>query len=226
MNPARDPKNYARTLGCSYLAYTLVGWINVFLIKPGIKNVDMFVENANRFRLAQLTDLVMFSLVIVASWASFLLARSVSRELALLAFAFRFGEALLGCVAVMVMLMPLVLLEGGSSWAAFDGEQVRALASQFIKLSGAMWNVLFVLMGIGACLFMTLFHVSRTMPRWLTVWGMFTYGSMMLYGLIKLGVSDPPSGMKLAMVPGTLFELAFAVWLLAKGVDAQRALRL
>ncbi|HSC69350.1 MAG TPA: DUF4386 domain-containing protein [Cellvibrio sp.] len=212
-------KTYVKYLGLAYLTYTLIGLMNTFFLKPGIYNVETFIDTVDRFRIAQAMDLIMYCVVIAASWASYLVARVVNKEIALLAFLFRFGEGLLGCVAGMVVLMPLILLNADAVWPAFDIGQLRALAAMFMKLSSAMWNILFVLMGVGALIFMYLFYVSKYFPRWLILWGLFTYGSMIIFGLVKIIVSSPPEQMKLLMYPGALFEFVFGCWLLVKGLN-------
>lgn len=212
-------KTYVKYLGVSYLTYTLIGLVNTFFLKPGIYNVETFIDTVDRFRIAQAMDLIMYCVVIAASWASYLITKTVNKDIALLAFLFRFGEGLLGCVAVMVALMPLILLKDDSVWPAFDVGQLRALAAMFMKLGGAMWNILFVLMGVGALVFFYLFYVAKCFPKWLILWGLFTYGSMIVFGLVKIMVSNPPEYMKLLMYPGALFEFVFGCWLLVKGLN-------
>lgn len=215
----KNLQTYVKYLGLAYLTYTLIGLMNTFVLKPGIYNVETFIDTVDRFRIAQALDLIMYCVVIAASWASYLIARVVNKDIALLAFLFRFGEGLLGCVAGMVILMPLILLKDDAAWPAFGADQLRTLAAMFMKLGGSMWNILFVLMGVGALIFLYLFYVSKYFPKWLLLWGFFTYGSMVIFGLTKIMVSNPPEQMKLLMYPGALFELVFGCWLLARGLN-------
>lgn len=217
-----DPRRHHATIaGASYVTYTLLGLVNSFAIKPGIYEIGTFHENVPRFRLAQAVDVALYAVVIVAAWGLFLLTQSIRRDLALLALLFRFGEGLLGCVAILVCLAPLVVL-APNAWPAFDSAQLGQLAVMAMKLSGAMWDILFVLMGIGAALFVWILHGVRAIPRWLSGWGLFTYVVMIAYGFAKLLMSQPPEKMMLVMFPGALFELLFGCWLLWKGVDFTR----
>jgi hypothetical protein len=117
----------------------------------------------------------MYAVVILLSWALYAATESINKNAALLALLFRFGEGLLGCVAVLVSLMVPVVLGVEGNWPAFNEEQLRAIAVMFMKLSGSMWNILFILMGIGAAIFIYLFHAARSIPRLLAYWGLFTY---------------------------------------------------
>jgi hypothetical protein len=215
-NASRD---HAKIVGASYVGYTLLGLVNSFVIKPGIYDVGTFQENVQRFRLAQAVDIALYAAVIVASWGLFLLTRSLNRNLSLLALLFRFGEGLLGCVATLICLAPLLVL-APNAWSSFDRAQLDDLAIMSMQLSGVMWDVLFILMGIGAALFIWILHTARAIPAWLSGWGMFTYLVMVLYGFVKILVSHPPEKMMLVMFPGALFELLFGCWLLFKGINA------
>jgi hypothetical protein len=152
------------------------------------------------------------------SWALYVVTKSVNKNAAFLAMLFRYGEGLLGCVAVLISLMVLVILKEGG-WPAFNQEQLKAIASMFMTLSGSMWNILFILMGIGATIFIYLFHVARFVPRPLSYWGFFTYVTMTIYGLVKMLFPESPKELMYIMFPGALFELTFGLWLLVKGIN-------
>lgn len=205
---------YAKNLGLGYLAIVIIGLINTFLIKSGVYNVDTFSETVGRYRFAQATDLVMYCVVIWVSWSSYMVTRTVKKDLSLLALLFRFGEGLLGCAAVLISLMVAVVLKSEDSWAAFDPAQLKELALMFMTLSNFAWDVLFILMGIGATIFMWLFWVSGYIPKWLAGWGIFTYSIMCLFGFLRITVADLPEQLMLVMFPGMLFELTFGLWML------------
>jgi hypothetical protein len=213
--PARS---HVQIVGMAYLLYTFLGLVNSFLVKPGIYNIETFRDTASRYSFAQVIDLLLYVVVIWASWALYLVTRHVNKNAALLALLFRFGEGLLGCMAVLVSLMVPVILRA-EGWPAFEEEQLRAIAAMFMILSGSLWNILFILMGIGAAIFMYLFHASRYVPRLLTFWGMFTYISMKVYGVIKMLFPESPEELIFIMFPGALFELIFGLWLLVRGIN-------
>ncbi|SMF22843.1 protein of unknown function [Alteromonadaceae bacterium Bs31] len=211
-------KKYSVYVGLAYLTYTFLGLVNSFVVKPGIKNMDTFLQTADSYRLAQALDLAMYCVVIVAAWASYLLARCYNKDFALLAFLFRFGEGLLGCVALMIALMPLLLLDSSIILAGFDGEQLRTLSTLFIKLSDRTWYILFVPMGLGAFLFVFLFYRAKYVAGWLCYWGMFTYFSMTVVGFAKIAMASMPQWLIYFMYPGALFELVFGIYMLAIGL--------
>lgn len=215
---------FVKHLGIGYLLIVLIGLVNSFIIKNGVYELDTFVETAHFFRLAQAVDLVMFCIVIWVSWSSYLIVKSINPSLSLLGLLFRFGEGLLGCVAAMISLMVALIL-AESRWTAFDAKQLEVLAVMFMDLNNMAWNILFVLMGVGATIFMYLFYISNYVPRWLSVWGLFSYSSMAVYGLVNVAVAGVPDQFMLIMFPGMFFELTFGAWLMLKGIDISRQAR-
>lgn len=155
---------YVKNLGIGYLAIVFLGLINTFIVKAGVYNVETFSETVGQYRIAQTIDVIMYCIVVWVAWASYMVTRVVKKGLALLALLFRFGEAILGCVAILFSMMVVVILGGEGSASALDVSQSRALAIMFMDLSNYTWNILFVLMGIGATLFMYLFLISKRSP--------------------------------------------------------------
>jgi hypothetical protein len=211
-------KSHVKIVGLAYLLITFFGLAGSFLIKPGIYNVETFLDTASRYRFAQAIDLWMYMIVIWLSWALYVVTKPVNKNAALLALLFRFGEGLLGCVAVLVSLMVPVVLGPEGSWPAFNEEQLRAIAAMFINLSGALWNILFILMGVGATIFIYLFHAARSIPGLLAYWGLFTYVTMTVYGIVKILFPESPEELMFIMFPGALFEFTFGLWLIIKGI--------
>jgi hypothetical protein len=212
-------KCHVKIAGFAYLLITFLGLLNSFIIKPGTNDVKNFMETALQYRLAQGVDMLMFVTVMCLSWTLYLVTRPVNKNIALLALLFRFGEGLLGCIIVLLGLAVLVVLQGNGSWIPFNEEQLQALALMLMKFGKAMWSILFILMGIGAAIFMYLFYVSRYIPGLLAGWGVFTYASMLALGCAEILVPGLPRQAALIMLPGALFEFIFGIWLLVKGIN-------
>lgn len=214
-------KLYVKHLGAAYLIYIILGMFNSLLFKQGIYNFGAFDEVEIKFRLAQTIDIIMFIAVIWASWAQYLVTKTINKNFALVALLFRFGEGLLGFVATIITLAVIAVLKNPEFSTVFQDEQLHTLASIFVKISGSMWDVLLIIMGIGATIFMYLFYVSNYVPKWLVLWGLFTYISMVVYGFSNIVLLNPPQVLSYFMMPGAFFEITFGLWLLIKGIDIQ-----
>ncbi|WP_444944935.1 DUF4386 domain-containing protein [Microbulbifer sp. ZKSA006] len=212
---------YARHLGAAYLTYIILGMLNSLLFKKGIYDFGAFNETEVRFRFAQTIDIIMFIAVIWASWAQYLVTKTINKNIAFLALLFRFGEGLLGFVATITTLTVIAILRTQEYSNVFQEDQLHALASIFVNMSGSIWDVLLIIMGIGATIFMYLFYVSNYVPKWLTLWGAFTYMSMVAYGFSNILLLEPPQILKHLMLPGAFFEITFGLWLLIRGVSTK-----
>ncbi|MGC4074335.1 MAG: DUF4386 domain-containing protein [Nibricoccus sp.] len=214
--PDFSPQSFARLAGFTLVATTLLGFVNTFFVKKGFSGLETFAADVFRFRVGLSIDLTMFLLVIVMAWAFHRVTKPVNESLAAFGLIFRAGEGFIGCTAVCFGLIVFPIL--GREWPAFDAEQLRTLGMIFVKLFKVSWNVLYILMSMGAFAYMWLLHRARMVPRWLTAWGLFTYTVMFCYGFGAMLFPDPVEGWIFVMFPGALFELLLGLWLLAKGV--------
>jgi hypothetical protein len=215
----------SKVVGFLYVITTLIGLLNTFVVKDGVYDVQATMNAELQFRAAQILDLIMFILVIWLSLALFLTTRAVNDNIARLAMLFRFGEGVLGCMIVVLCMTVIgVLGPAENAGTGLDQEQLFSLAQIFFRSADYLWSVLFVLMGIGASLFMYLLLTSKSIPVWLAIWGLFTYATMVFCFGLKLLIPDFPQQLMLVMAPGALFEFVFGVWLLIKGINVPRSI--
>ena len=86
----------------------------------------------------------------------------------------------------------------------------------------ALNTVLIIIFSLGALMLYTAFYRSRTIPRWLSVWGFI---AILLHlstaMLIVFRFATPTSEIIVAVnLPIFLQEMVMAVWLIAKGFDS------
>lgn len=219
--------NYTKIAGITYALIIIIATFPSMIFDLGsllkAKNaVENFVGQEGVFRIAIAIEFIMFVLVMVLSWALYVVLKPVNKNLALLGLIFRFGEALLGCVAIMFILTILMLLSGAEYLQAFEPNQLQALARFFTKLYGVSYYILLFIMGIGGVVYCYLFYISGYIPKFLSIWGMITYSTMVLYGFINIAVHNAPSELAYAMAPGALFELIIGLWLVFKGISVNQ----
>ena len=219
--------NYTKIAGITYALIIIIATFPsmIFDISALLKAknaADNFAGQEGIFRIAIAIEFIMFVLVMVLSWALYVLLKPVNKNLAVLGLIFRFGEALLGCVAIMFILTILTFLSGAEYLQAFEPEQLQALARFFLNLYGVSYDILLFIMGIGGVVYCYLFYVSRYIPRALSIWGMITYATMVVYGLVNIAIHNAPSELAYAMAPGALFELIIGLWLVFKGISVNQ----
>jgi len=191
------------------------------LLKTG-NAAENLVGQEGILRVAIAIEFIMFVLVMVLSWALYVLLKPVNKSLALFGFIFRFGEALLGCVVVMFYLTILLLLSHADYLQVFEAAQLQALSLFFLKLTGVGYKILLFIMGVGGIAYCYLFYISNYIPKALSIWGIFTYTTMVVYGFVNISVHNAPTELAYAMAPGALFELTIGIWLTVKGISVKK----
>jgi hypothetical protein len=84
------------------------------------------------------------------------------------------------------------------------------------------YNIAMAGLGIGSLFFCVALYRSRLVPRFLAVWGFAGYASFAAGSFLELtGVAG--AGLVLS-VPGGLFEIFFAIWLIARGFASTAAI--
>ncbi len=162
-------------------------------------------------------------LTVVLAVALYFVLRSVNGHLALLAMLWRLGECVVLAVVTVNDIAALSLLGGAEYLRAFDAPQLQALAYTFLRVQAGGYWIGLVFYGLGSALFAYLWLVSRYIPRWLSVLGIFSAlvvgvgaSARLVFpgiGVAVLAISGPP---------GVVFEIGLGVWLLVKGLRAPR----
>ncbi len=224
------PLVYARVGGAAYLVITIVavlygGLVESKLIVSGndAATAHNILAHESLFRIGIVLVLIIYASVVVASWALYVILRTVHKNLALLALLLRSAEAIVGAATVLISFAVLYVLEGSGSPSALEPEQLQALAGRLIDVRTAGLDIVLVFIGLGATVFCVLLFRSRCIPQPLAAWGIFTYVSML--GLALVSILFPNHPLMLANVlygVGALFELVLGLWLLFKGVDLQQ----
>ena len=92
-----------------------------------------------------------------------------------------------------------------------------------INADAAFYNVAEAGLGIGSLFFCALLFRTALVPRWLAGWGFVGYACFAAGNLLELfGVAGAALA---AAIPGGLFELTFAIWLIVRGFASTAAVR-
>ena len=96
-------------------------------------------------------------------------------------------------------------------------------SSHAIDANAAFYNVAEAGLGIGSLFFCALLFRTELVPRWLAGWGFIGYACFAAGNLLELfGIAG--AGV-VAAIPGGLFELTFAIWLIARGFTSTPTVR-
>jgi hypothetical protein len=96
-----------------------------------------------------------------------------------------------------------------------------SLLMGFAHANVLAYNVAMAGLGIGSLFFCAALYRSRLVPRFLAIWGFVGYAAFATGCILELsGVAG--AGL-ISTIPGGLFELFFAVWLIARGFSSAAA---
>ena len=225
-----SPFLYARIAGVAYLVIAVSGVLYGALIESKLivsgndaATATNIIANESLFRVGIVLVLIIYVSVVVASWALYVILRTVHKNLALLALLFRSAEAIVGAATVLTSFAVISMLGEQGPPNALAPEQLQALAGRFIDVRTAGLDIVLILIGVGATVFCYLLFESKYIPRPLAAWGIFTYLSMLVLALVSILFPSHPVMLEHVLygVGGT-FELVFGLWLLFKGVDLQQ----
>lgn len=182
------------------------------------KTAENILGAESLFRLSIVGDLITYTLVMVLTWALYVLLRPVNRHLALLGAFFRLSELAVLCVATVNSLVVLRLLDGASYLKSFEKEQLHSLVMLAYHTQGLGMSVGFILLGLGSAVFAYLLWKSQYVPRAIAGLGIFgalllALGSLAIIAFPALGVM----GMSY-MMPMGIYEVGLGLWLLIKGI--------
>lgn len=228
--PEASPMVYARVAGIAYLVITFAGVAYGALVESRLVVLGDHAETANQiiaheplFRVGIVAVLIIYVSVVVASWALYLILRTVREDLALLGLLLRLAEAIVGAATVLISFAVLSVLPEQGSSSALEPEQLQSLAGRFIDVRIAGLDVVLVFIGLGATISCYLLFKSKYIPQPLAAWGIFTYVSMLFLALVSILFPNHPLMLETVLYSvGGTFELALGLWLVFKGIDLQQ----
>ncbi len=214
---------YARLAGFTYLFYMAVGATSVFLSNRATNaegttaTLARIAAYATDVRLAVLLELLECFAALVLAVSLWRITRDEDHELAMLAFAFRVGEGVLGTAGIPRKVGLLWLATGGAGPGAPDVATANALgAFLLMPVPGGVIGAPFF--AVGSVIFSYLMLRGRIVPvplAWLGV-----LASVVLAVGLPLQLAGflhgPVTGYM--WVPMIVFQLALGPWLLIKGV--------
>jgi hypothetical protein len=222
--PAKQAR-VARLAGALYLVQMAAGVFAEVFVRGSLvvrgdpaQTAQNIIDSERFFRLGIASDLVCYTAVLVATWALYVLLRSVDRNLAVLAVLLRLMELALHFNVTTQSLTALRLLSGADYLQAIDTAELQSLAQLAIGVQGAGMNTGFVLLGLGSAVFAWLFFKSRYIPRILAGWGVFASLLLSAYAFTVILFPRAAALQIVPMLPMGIYEVSLGLWLLLKGV--------
>ena len=175
------------------------------------------LSHETSFRLGVAGDLLAVVSYVVVTALFYELFKPVNRSLALIAAFFSLVGCAIQAFACAFELAPFVVLGGERYLAVFKPDQLQALAYMSLRTYAPAYKIGLVFFGLYNLLNGCLILRSSFLPRFLGVF-MVIAGLPFLVFLLPLGKNLSP----FAVAPAAVGEGLLLVWLLVKGVNAQK----
>lgn len=215
-----------RTAGMLYLAIFvlapfafLIGRATIVAPGDAALTAVNLVDNETLFRAGMIAEAAVFLIEVVMAGLLYGLFRPVHRSVSLAAAFGRLGEAAVQAVNLVTGALALTVTSGAAYLAAFTQEQLDAVVQVSVEANEFLIIVWGLFFALHLLLLGWLVYRSGFMPR---VLGVLLVAAAAGYFVDSIGTLMGFGGgvlTTLVMVVAFPGELAFALWLLVKGVD-------
>ncbi len=172
------------------------------------------------FRFGIVADLFCGTIVIFIVLALYRLLKEVDQNLAVLMVIL--GGVLPAAIYFFNVLndaAALLLVRGADFLSVFDKPQLDALAMLFLRLHHQVIVGAEILWGLWLLPLAVLVYRSRFLPRFLGVWLIINGFAYLIQSATGLLLPQYEDAVATYLLPATLGEVAFVLWLLVKGVN-------
>lgn len=226
-----SPQRYARVGGALYLFIIVAALFGEAFVRGRlIVWGDAAATAANilgaetLFRLGLAGEMLTCVCDVALSVILYVLLKPAGRVLALLAAAFRLTFVAIYGVAKLFEVAALVALGSAGDLAAFDPQQLHALAYLSLRVHSYGYGVSLLFFGVCCVLFGCLIHRSGYIPRVIGVLLVVGGAGYVIFSLTQ--ILSPALAARVLfpwiILPAFVAELALCLWLLVKGVDAKK----
>jgi hypothetical protein len=226
-NPS--PMVYARIAGVLYLLIAaLSGFVHFYvrgeLIVPGdaTTTANNIMASAGLFRASIAAELVILLSEIVLLVLLYVLLKPVSKTLSLVAAVSRLAMTTIHGINVLNNVIVLLLLSGAGYLTVFAPNQLHALVTLFLDAKTYGFSIGVAFLALHAAILSYLIFKSGYFPKVLGVLFMIATFGYLIDSFAHVLVANHTTGAIYFVLPITIAEIAFPLWLLIKGVNVKQ----
>ena len=222
-------QSYARTAGLLYLIIAVFGafaiaYVPSVIIEAGdaATTANNLLANKTLFNTGIFGDVVVLLAEVTLTTMLYIMFKPVSPTLSLIAAWSRLAMVLVMAINLLINIMPVFLLSGTAYLSAFEPAQLQATALIFFEAHGYgvyIWQLFFGphLLALGYMILK-----SNLFPKvlgWMMLIGSFGYTIQALEKIMHVENAALSFAVIGLLTIVTIGELAFAFWLLIKGIN-------
>jgi hypothetical protein len=225
-----SPRCYARIGGALYLAIIVLGaFAEGFVANKLVVSGDAAATAANilaspgLWRLSVAGDLIVVLCAVPLLWIEYLLLRSVSKQLVLLAVLFNLVSLAVEAISKLFLLGVAPMLGSADYLKGFDPQQLQILANLALSSHDIAFNIALIFFGFTCIVNGYLIFKSGYLPRLVGILMQiagFSYLIACFAALFAPAFADMIT--PAFLMPPLIGESSLCLWLLIKGVNIAR----
>jgi len=207
----------ARMIGVLFIVGTVAGILSLVFTGSILRDPNYLIkvfENQNQIVTGSIFVLTMGFSLAMMSVMLFPILKKHNEALALGAVVFRGTlEAVIYIAVAISWLLLLTVSQEYVKAGVPEASHFQTLGTLLLKASDQIGSILDIVFSLGALMIYYLFHQSKLIPRWLSVWGLIGAILYLASGLfamfsVNFGALEAPLALQ---------EMVMAVWLIVKG---------
>jgi hypothetical protein len=226
-----SPQTLARVGGALYLFIIVAALFGEVSVRGSLivwgdaaATAANIVGSETLFRLGLAGEMLTCVCDVALSVILYVLLKPAGRVLALLAAAFRLTFVAVYGISKLFEGAALVALGGDGALSSFGPQQLHSLAYLSLRVHSYGYGVSLLFFGVCCVLFGCLIHRSGYIPRVIGVLLVVGGAGYVIFSLTQ--ILSPPLAARVLfpwiMLPAFPAELGLSLWLLVKGVDAEK----
>ena len=226
-----SPQVYARIGGILYLMIIVAGAFGEIFVRGTLivsgdaaSTASNIMASQSLWRIGMAGDILVHVLDIPLMLALYVILKPVNKNLALLAVLFNLIQTAVLAANKLNLLMPLLLLLGNADYLkSFEPNQLYALVQLSVRLHGYGFGMGLIFFGFACLVLGYLIYRSGYLPPILGIL-MAIAGLSYLTNSFALLLAPAFSSMIVPAIlaPALVGEVSLALWLLVKGVNAEK----
>ncbi len=226
-----SPQTYARIGGILYLFIIVAAGFGEIAVRGNLivwgdpaRTAHNIMASETMFRLGLAGEMLTCVCDVILAMILYVLLKPVSKNLALLGSFFRLTFIGIYGVTKLFEIAALVALDDARHFSNMDTQHFESLAYLALKVHSLGYGVSFLFFGMCCVVFGYLIAKSRYLPRLIGMMLLISGVGYVVFSLSQI-VAPTFTARNLfpwLILPAFVAELALALWLTLKGVDAQK----
>jgi MFS family permease len=217
-----DNRRRGQYLGTAFLVVwagsILSGTLSVSIFSDNTSDtLENIAANSAQMRWSTMIELCVTSVgIVVLAVLLYMVVRTHNPVAALVALGWWLAEAVTLAVSTIGAFLLIPLSERFAAADAVGSSELLALGETLQGFDREMWEIHMVFYGLGALVFYSLLYRARSVPRWLSGFGVAAVAIGLFSSVLFLAVDVDWFFLGF---PTGVFELLIGIWLIVKGIS-------